>query len=141
MKTRRLLYVDDDQAIRLLVKRIFEKKFPAYEVLLAANGPEALAQLRQRKGTTEFPNAIVTDVRLGPSDDGTNLIEIIRAEFPKMRSVVVSAVTLREDLQRAIRAGADAFLEKSVSLHAFADRLLDLIQCPTDDLPVFECDN
>lgn len=142
MKTRRLLYVDDDDAIRLLVKRFFEHRFPAYEVILAASAEEALQELRQRLGSPEFPNAVVTDFQLGDIIDGPTLVERVRAEFPKIRTVVVSAVTLQEQIQRTAAAGANAFLEKSL-MQSFVERLYDLIQRPTDLLPpldAYACD-
>lgn len=134
MKTRRLLYVDDDDAIRLLVKRFFEMRFPAYEVILAANAEEALEKLRQRLDTPEFPNALVTDFQLGDLIDGPTLVEKVRAEFPKIRTVVVSAVSMQDQMKRAAAAGANAFLEKSL-MQSFVEQLYDLIQRPTDLLP------
>jgi two-component system response regulator YesN len=134
-KTRRLLYVDDDAPIRQLVKRFFEMRFPAYEVILAASAEEALQELRQRLGGAEFPNAVVTDFGLGPfSDDGPALVETIRTQFPKLRTVVVSAVTVDEQVQRAAKAGANAFLQKE-AMQTFVAQLFDLIQCPTNLLP------
>jgi DNA-binding NarL/FixJ family response regulator len=77
---------------------------------------------------------VVTDFQLGNTINGPALVETIRAEFPKTRTVVVSAITMRKQVEQAAAAGANAFLEKGV-MQSFVQQLYDLIQCPTDLLP------
>ena len=134
MITRRFLYVDDDAAIRHLVKSFFELKFPTYEVISAANAKEALQELRRRREGPEFPQALVTDFQLDPPGNGATLVESVRAEFPTLRTVIVSGVSLRTHMQASARAGASAFLENGM-MQPFVDRLFELLQCPTDRLP------
>ncbi len=128
------MYVDDDPALRRLVKRFFELKFSSYEVIVVAGAEEAMQELRRRRDGAEFPNALVTDFQLGPSGTGATLVETVRAEFPNLRTVVVSGVSLSTQMQASARAGASAFLEKGM-MQPFVDRLFDLLQCPTDLLP------
>ena len=134
MTARRFLYVDDDPAICRLVKRFFELKFPTYEVIAVAGAAEALQELRRRRGGPEFPNALVTDFQLGPSGNGAALVETVRAEFPNLRTVVVSGASVRAQVQASAHAGASAFVEKGM-IQPFVDRLFELIQCPTAHLP------
>ena len=134
MITRRFLYVDDDPAIRLLVKRFFEIKFPTHEVIVVASAEEAMQELRRRRDGAEFPNALVSDFQLGSSGNGARLVEMVRVEFPNLRTVVVSGASLRTQMQASARAGASAFLEKGM-MQPFVDRLFDLLQCPTAHLP------
>ena len=135
MKTRRVLYVDDDACIGRLVKRFFEQHFPTYEMLVTGRAEDAISMLRARDGTPEFPVAVITDVRLGNGADGSDLVRAIRELYPALRTIAVSAVRSPRDLERVQRAGVSAFLEKELNLTVFVTRLFDLLQCPTDTLP------
>ncbi len=126
------MYVDDDLTIAQLVKRIFEKKYPNYEILVAGSASDAADQLHHLTGQHNFPKALVTDVRLGGPKDGPELVENLRAVFPKLRMIVVSSVRDPKDVQRARSAGALAFIEKGLSIPTFVNELVELIQCPTD---------
>jgi CheY-like chemotaxis protein len=129
-----VLYVDDSENIAFLVKRFFEKKYPSYEVLLAASAAIAWEQILARRGTPEFPRAIITDFRLGASTDGPTLVEMVRAEFPELRAIIVSGTLAPRDLERAYAAGADAAIEKDLNAQKFADQLFELTDCSTDTL-------
>lgn len=125
------MYVDDDMMIARLVKRIFESKYPIYEVLVATSAKDATDQLHHL-AAEKVPKALITDVRLGGPKDGPALVENLKDQFPKMRMIVVSSVRDPKDVQRAESAGAHAFLEKGLSIPMFVNELVDLIQCPTD---------
>ena len=130
MDTWRIMYVDDDLTIARLVKRIFEKQHPSYEILVVGSACEAAEQLQHLSGLENFPRALVTDVRLGGSDDGPELVEELRAHFPQLRMIVVSGVHDPKVVQRARSAGANAFLEKGLSIPTFVNELVELIQAP-----------
>jgi CheY-like chemotaxis protein len=132
MKSRRVLYVDDDAFIGRLVKRFFEQEFPAYEVLTAVTAAEALQRIRERFNTAEFPQAVITDVRLDGKSDSTELVRSLREEFPRLRVLAVSAVSDPREIARLHAAGANAFVEKQLNMRDFVNRIFDLLQCPTD---------
>lgn len=130
MKTRHLLYVDDSVELGHLVKTFFEQRFPSYEISLATSVDDALNQLRLRRDSGELPNAIVADANLHVRNDGATLVEAVRAEFPKMRTVLVSGAP-----RHAAEVPAHAFVLKDGNAIEFVDRIFDLVQCPTDLLP------
>ncbi len=66
---------------------------------------------------TEPPAAAVIDLTLG-TEDGSALLPEFRTRAPRCRLVVVSALTSPADRERALAAGADAFLAKPVALDA-----------------------
>lgn len=132
MKNRRVLYVDDDAFIGRLVKRFFEQEFPAYEVLTAVTATEALQRIRECLNTAEFPQAVITDVRLDGKNDSTELVRSLRKEFPRLRMIAVSAVSDPREIARLRAAGANAFVEKQLNMRDFVNRIFDLLQCPTD---------
>lgn len=135
MKSRRVVYVDDDAFIGKLVKRFFEQEFPAYEVLTAVSAAEALQRVRERLNTTEFPQAVITDIRLEGKSDSAELVRSLREEFPRLRMIAVSAVSDQRDIAKLQEAGVNGFVEKQLNMREFVNRIFDLLQCPTDSLP------
>ena len=134
METRRVMYVDDDLTIGRLVKRFFETRYPTYEVLVASSASDAMEQLHHLAAENTLPKTLVTDVRLGGPSDGPALVKDLRLEFPKMRLIVVSSVRDPKDVQRARSAGANAFIEKGLSIPTFIGELIEVIRCPTEAL-------
>jgi ActR/RegA family two-component response regulator len=130
MKTRRLLYVDDSEEMGELVKLFFEQRFPAYEVSLATSVEHALEQLYAARESSTLPNAIAVDANLSAHDDGLVLIESVRFEFPKIRTVLVSGMPPNSD-----EMPAHAFVLKDGNANAFVERIFELIQARTDELP------
>ena len=74
MKT--VLFVDDDEAFRILCKRIFEDE--GYRVVLAQDGAEAIDALG-----AESPDVAVLDVRM-PRKTGLDLAEEISGVNPRI---------------------------------------------------------
>jgi CheY-like chemotaxis protein len=135
MKSRRvLLYVDDSEAVTWLVKRFFEKHYPDYEVLIAASAADAWEQIEARRGTPAFPEAVITDFRLGEADDGPALVERIRQQFPHVCAIIVSAVLAPNDLRRAHDSGAHAVIEKDLNAQQFVNKLFNLIRPHGDNI-------
>lgn len=104
---RRLLVVDDSVTTRMLEKNILE--FAGYDVLLAADGVEAL-RLLQEHGA----DLVVTDIDM-PRMDGFTLTETIRASvrFRDLPVILVTAQETEKDKVRGLQAGANAYIVKS----------------------------
>lgn len=105
-KQKRLMLVDDDPNLILLVKDYLE--FRGYEVKSASNGVEALEILEK-----EIPDLIVCDVMM-PGMDGYTLVEHIR-ENPRTNWVPVlflSAKGQSQDRVKGLNTGADVYLVK-----------------------------
>jgi CheY-like chemotaxis protein len=135
MKSRRvLLYVDDCDAINWLVKRFFERSHPDCEVLIATSVADAWERIEARRGTPEFPDAVITDFRLGEAADGPALVERIREQFPHVRAIVVSATLAPDDLRRAYDSGAHAVIEKELNAQQFVNKLFNLIEPCRDNI-------
>src|ERR1043166_1716404 len=92
-----LLYVDDSRSVSWLVKRFFEMRYPAYEIIIADSAALAVHELEAREGHEDFPKALITDLRLGGAMDGTMLIQQIRSHFPKLRAIIVSGSIRSEE--------------------------------------------
>ena len=103
---RRLLLIDDDPNLILLVKDYLE--FRGYEVITAENGREALEVLEQ-----ETPDMIICDVMM-PEMDGYSLVSAIRQD-PKTSWIPVlflSAKGQSQDRVKGLNIGADVYMVK-----------------------------
>jgi DNA-binding response OmpR family regulator len=108
MSQKTILIVDDDPDVRLgLHVRL---KANHYNVIFAADGMASIAQARKH-----LPDLIILDLGL-PAGDGFSVLERLKANdslslFPV---IVVSARDLNANMDRALKAGAKAFLQKPV---------------------------
>ena len=102
-----ILVVDDSITTRTMEKNLLEAA--GYQVRAAVDGVEAWTLLK-----TEAFDLVVSDVDM-PRMDGLDLTAKIRAN-PKMSDVpvvLVTALESREDKERGIEVGANAYLVKS----------------------------
>ncbi|NEP86170.1 MAG: response regulator transcription factor [Okeania sp. SIO2C2] len=103
---RRLMLVDDDPNLILLVKDYLE--FRGYQVTTAENGRDALEKLEN-----EIPELIICDVMM-PEMDGYTLVQHIR-ENPATEWVPVlflSAKGQSQDRVKGLNTGADVYIVK-----------------------------
>lgn len=101
-----VLVVDDDEAIRALLRRVLSKE---YDVVEAVDGYEASELL----GTMNAPSLIICDVAM-PRVDGFSLARMLKTK-QATRTVPVMFLTARNsptDVVRAINLGARHFIEK-----------------------------
>jgi len=84
---KKILYVDDEEDIRMLVKRVLENI--GYEVLLATNGREALDLLKK-----ESVDLALLDFFM-PGMSGRELAESIRKE-PEIKDTKLAFLTVAE---------------------------------------------
>jgi two-component system chemotaxis sensor kinase CheA len=101
-----VLVVDDSLTTRTLEKSLLEAH--GYQVRLAMDGIEALAQLRD-----ELPDLVITDIQM-PRMDGFRLLEEIRKDerLASLPVIVVTSMEKREDQERGLALGADAYIVK-----------------------------
>ncbi len=76
-------------------------------VAQAANAEEAIAEFRIHR-----PDITLMDLRL-PGINGTDVLITIRGEFPKARFIMLTTSDADGEIQRALGAGASAYLLKS----------------------------
>lgn len=118
---RTLLVVEDDVAVRLLMKRVFERA--GFAVLAASHGDEAL-EVSRRFGSRI--DALVTDVIM-PGMGGGELTRRLRRERPNLRVLHVSGYTAGTLRQQDIIDAGDAFLQKPFTPQALLARLNDAL--------------
>ena len=106
-RPRVILVVDDSITTRTMEKNLLEAA--GYRVRVAVDGIDAWSLLRSE--TFDF---VVSDVDM-PRMDGFELTARIRADrtLADLPVVLVTALESREDKERGIEAGANAYLVKS----------------------------
>ncbi len=106
MSAKKILIIDDDE--HLLVGLSAKLKANGYSVVSAMDGVAAVAMTR-----TESPDLIVLDLGL-PAGDGFVFLERLRSLAPHIATpvIVLSARDPSGNKQRAMQAGAAAFLQK-----------------------------
>lgn len=105
-KTKRLLLIDDDPNLILLVKDYLE--FRGYEVITAENGKLAWLVLEQ---TT--PDLIICDIMM-PEMDGYAFVDRLRqdAELRWLPVIFLSAKGQTHDRIKGLNTGADVYIVK-----------------------------
>ena len=110
MKTK-ILVVDDETDLELLIKQKFRRKIreSTYEFVFATNGEEALARIIEHPDTA----VILSDINM-PVMDGLTLLTHTHAQYPAMKTVIVSAYGDLGNLRTAMNRGAFDFVVKPV---------------------------
>jgi len=101
-----ILVVDDSITTRTLEKSILEAH--GYRVRIAVDGMEALAQLQAEKS-----DLVISDVQM-PRLDGFGLLEAIKSDknLSQIPVILVTSLERREDQERGLSLGADAYIVK-----------------------------
>ncbi|WP_446745034.1 response regulator [Silvibacterium acidisoli] len=118
MKQIRVLLVEDHYLARMALHSVLSGHPQIKIVGEASDGEEGMTMYRSLK-----PDVLVLDLRL-PRVSGFELITQLRSEFSSVRVVVLSNYQGSEDIYRAVRSGAMAYLTKDAS----GEELVNAIQ-------------
>lgn len=122
MAARRILVIEDEAGARDALESLLSED--GYTVCTAGTGRRALECVRDFR-----PDTVVCDFYL-PDIDGLQVIREIRASLPSgVTIIVITAGGAGEETESALRAEADAFLQKPVNLSSFR-RLLQVSSPP-----------
>ena len=108
MSGQKVLIVDDDKdVLRGLNVRL---KANGYNVVFASDGISAISAARK-----EDPEVIILDIGL-PAGDGFSVMERLGSLLPvaHIPIIILTARDISGDKERALNAGAQAFLQKPV---------------------------
>jgi two-component system cell cycle response regulator DivK len=109
MKDMTVLYVEDNEYNRKIVRQLLTRT--SYRLREAADGEAALGMVRQ-----ERPDLILMDVQL-PKMSGLDVTRALRGDpaTADVPIIVVTSFALSGDEQRAMAAGASAYIAKPYS--------------------------
>ncbi len=116
----RLLVVDDDRALRDVLRRALS--LAGYEVLLTESGAGALSEIN-----TGLPDAVVLDVGL-PDIDGLEVCRLLRREGNRVPVLMLTARDAVADRIDGLDAGADDYLVKPFALTELIARVRVLVR-------------
>jgi DNA-binding NarL/FixJ family response regulator len=105
----RVLVVEDHNVVRQGLVALLKVANEFEVVGEAADGLEAVAQFRKHQ-----PDITLIDLRL-PKLGGVDAISLIRKEAPHARFIVLTTYDGDEDIYRALKAGAKAYLLKGMT--------------------------
>lgn len=98
MEQKKILIVDDQNGIRILLVELFSNE--GYEMFQAANGKAALEVVEQ-----EVPDLVLLDMKI-PGMDGLEILRHIKETHPQINVIMMTAYGELDIIQKAKDLGA-----------------------------------
>src|SRR5690625_67898 len=114
----KILIVEDEPAIRRVLKNILTEENKTYEVFEAADGAEGMELIKR----TDF-DLILCDIKM-PKMDGMEVLEAVKKLKPEIPIVMISGHGDLETAVQAMRLGAFDYISKPPDLN----RLLNTVR-------------
>lgn len=99
-----VLVVDDEEVIRQLLERNMLSE--GYDVRLASDGEMAWKMIQERN-----PDIIISDMKM-PRMDGFGLLKKVKADYPSIGFIVMTAFGDNYSVREAMLLGANEYLAK-----------------------------
>ncbi|PYX66240.1 MAG: hypothetical protein DMG74_05290 [Acidobacteria bacterium] len=129
MPPYRILFVDDEPSIRLMLPAILENK--GFRVTTAATVPEALAII-----SAEPFDVLISDLNIGEPADGFTVVSAMRRTQPKCVNFILTGYPAFETALQAIRKHVDDYLVKPADLDKLVSNIEEKVKNPRPRLPV-----
>lgn len=100
---KKVLVVDDERGVRESIRMLLKDQ---YDVALASNGKEAIAQL-----IDTHPDVVLLDLRM-PDMSGIEVLQNIKAQDPHVEVILVTAYATVDTARKALRLGAFDYITK-----------------------------
>ena len=114
---KKVLVVDDEQNIRLLLKE--ELTDEGYDVVLAKNGAEALEIIKEEK-----PDLVTLDIKM-PGEDGLSVLRRIREIEYDLPVIICSAYSVYKSDFSAV--AADHYVVKSSNFEELKNKIREIM--------------
>src|SRR5580700_12258802 len=114
MTTLRVLVVDDDESIRVMVKEGLQRD--GFEVVAASNVSDALRHI-----ATESFDVLLTDLHMPLAGDGFTLVSAMRHTHPRALTVILSGYPAVDEAMSAILSQADEIFTKPIKIGALRE--------------------
>jgi DNA-binding NarL/FixJ family response regulator len=116
-----VLVVDDHALVRTGVANIISNEPDLLVVAEAANGVEAIAAFERFR-----PDVTLLDLRM-PVMEGVEAVRQIRLRDPNAKVIVLTTYDTDEDITRALKAGAKAYVLKDISVSGLIGCIHDVL--------------
>lgn len=104
MRFNKVLVIDDEPELRVLIKKLLELE--GFIVSIAEDAAQGLETLKNNE-----IDIVISDVRL-PDKNGMELIPIIKKQYPSIEMIMLTAFGKIEDGVKAIKEGAFDYIVK-----------------------------
>ncbi len=117
----RVLVADDHGLIREAIRLALGPE-PDIEVVgETGRGDEVIERVRDTR-----PNLLLLDIKM-PGLDGLEVLELVRADYPQVKTAMLSAIDEPDVAEQALQRGAVAYLGKRVDPSALAPTLRQIM--------------
>ena len=117
----RVLVVDDHALFRTGVANIINQEPDLHVVAEAGNGADAVSAYDQH-----HPDVTLLDLRM-PVMEGVEAVRRIRERDPLAKVIVLTTYDTDEDISRALRAGAKAYVLKDITAEGLVTCIHDVL--------------
>ena len=114
-----VLIVDDEPDNIDVVRLIME--FHDVTVWTAASGQECLDRLEKGQ-----PTLLLVDIQM-PVMSGLDLLEKVRARWPQIPAIALTAYSMQGDKERMLAAGFDGYVGKPINAMSLVDDILAIM--------------
>lgn len=118
---KRILFMDDDDAIRDSISRIGEVL--QYEFVCTANGEQALEEYKKALRENKPFDAVILDLTNTKGMGGEETIKNLRLIDPSVKAIVFSGYSDKPIMARYKEFGFTAKLEKPITVHRLSETL------------------
>ena len=116
----KLLIVDDEVEICDFLRSFFEER--SYQVKGVTSGEEALKVVEEFK-----PHVVLLDIKMAGMD-GIQVLKKLKAKFPRIKVIMVTALETRDKIEECLRFGADNYITKPLSLEYLENDVREKIE-------------
>jgi two-component system NarL family response regulator len=116
-----VLVVDDHALLRTGVANIINHESDLHVIAEASNGLEAVEAFERH-----HPDVTLLDLRM-PVMEGVEAVRQIRARDPQAKVIVLTTYDTDDDISRALKAGAKAYVLKDISADALIACIHDVL--------------
>ncbi len=120
-----VLVVDDHSLVRTGVANIISHEPDLQVVAEAANGLEAVHEFEKHR-----PDVTLLDLRM-PVMEGVEAVRQIRERDPHAKVIVLTTYDTDDDISRALKAGAKAYVLKDISADGLINCIHDVLNGKT----------
>ena len=119
----RVLICDDHLIVRQGIKQVLAEAEDLRVVGEAANGPDAIQQVRVGQAAGTGPDVVLLDIAM-PQRDGLDILKALKSEFPRLPVLMLSTYPDRQYAVRSLKLGAAGYLNKS----ADSEQMIDAVR-------------
>ncbi|MFJ7952373.1 response regulator [Lysinibacillus sp. NPDC096418] len=117
---KRLLIVDDQQGIRLLLNEVLKKE--GYATYLAANGIEALSFAEEHE-----LDCVLLDMKI-PGMNGIEILKRLKEKWPGLPVFMMTAYGELDIVQEALNLGAIRYFTKPFDIFEVRDEVNKILK-------------